>query len=142
MTFLKLTSIILVLMGLLWSGCTRDLYNVNNTPIPSTKGSFGLEDVKKAIMKSRGTNYVHYQMNDLEPGLIKCVLTYKNHQAIVDITYSEKSYSILYQSSRNLSYQPASEDNAATIHRHYNTWIRDLDESIKLNLSVLQARGK
>ena len=142
MKILKMTSLILVLMGFVWSGCTRDLYNVNNAPVPSTKGSLGLEDVKKAIMKSRGTNYVHYQMNDFEPGLIRCVLTYKNHRAIVDITYSVESYSLLYKSSRNLSYQPASVDNAATIHRHYNTWIRDLDESIKLNLSILRARRR
>ena len=93
-------------------------------------------------MKSRGTHYVKYEMHDIEPGLVRCQLSFKKlHKAWVDIPYSSESYSIIYQSSQNLSYAPPSEDNAAVIHRHYNTWIRDLDLSIQRNLSLVSSKS-
>lgn len=139
----KLTIGILLLVGLTLGGCTRNLYNVKDAPVPSFKNrSLSLAEVKKAIMVSKGTSYVHYRMYDIEPGLIRCELTYKKHTALVDIPYTKDSYSILYKSSQNLKYEPVSEDNAAMIHRHYNTWIRDLDKSIKMNLSIAPGKNK
>jgi len=138
----KVISVILVFIGITWTGCTRDLYNVQDTPVPSFKDrSLSLEEVKNAIMRSKGTSYVRYEMHDIEPGLIRCQLKFKKkHRAWVDIPYSQKSYSIQYKSSQNLRFQPPSEDNPAeTIHRHYNTWIRDLDQSTQMNMSVAQA---
>ena len=137
---LKVTSAMVVFFAMTWAGCVRDIYNVQDAPIlPSGSSPPTLEQVKEAIMKSRGTNIVDYEMYDIEPGLIRCDLIYKHHNAVVKIPYTRESYSILYESSQNLSYQPASTDNAAVIHRHYNTWIRFLDASIKKNLALVQS---
>ena len=126
-----------------WAGCTRDLYNVENALVPQESGKpLTLEQVKEAIMKSRGTGRVTYKMLDVEPGLVRCHLRFKQHRAIVNIPYSTESYSIIYKSSQNLGYEAATQDNAAVIHRHYNTWIRDLDQSIQFNLSLAQANGE
>ncbi|MDX1411407.1 MAG: hypothetical protein R3351_04580 [Nitrospirales bacterium] len=136
MRHLRLVSAILVLLGLTGVGCQRDLYNVKDAPVPTFGSrSLTMEEVKNAIMKSRGTSQIQYQMRDVQPGLIRCVITHKIHRAVVNITYSTESYSITYQDSQNLKYEPADAENAAVIHRHYNTWIRDLDESIRFNLS-------
>lgn len=140
----KVISVVLVIVGMTWTGCARDLYNVKDNPVPSFKNrSLSQEEVKEAIMRSKGMSRVQYTMHDVEPGLIRCELNFKNkHKAWVDIPYSEKSYSILYKSSLNLRYTPATSENAATIHRHYNTWIRDLDQSIQRNLSTVPATSK
>jgi len=145
MKYWKVMSVILVFIGITWTGCVRDLYNVQDAPVPSFKNrSLSLEEVKKAIMRSRGASNVRYKMHDVEPGLIRCVLQFKKrHSAWVDIPYSQESYSILYKSSQNLRYEPPSEDvPTETIHRAYNTWIRDLDQSIQMNLRVAPANNK
>jgi len=141
----KVMSVIIVFIGITWTGCVRDLYNVQDAPVPSFKNrSLSLEEVKKAIMRSKGTSNVRYEMHDVEPGLIRCMLKFKKkHSAWVDIPYSQESYSILYKSSQNLRYTPASEDDPAEgIHRAYNTWIRDLDQSIQMNLGVAPVVSK
>ena len=76
----KVISVILVFIGITWTGCTRDLYNVQDTPVPSFKDrSLSLEEVKNAIMRSKGTSYVRYEMHDIEPGLIRCQLKFKKN---------------------------------------------------------------
>ena len=132
-----------LIIGLLFAGCIEGLYNVQNASVPKLGShSPSLDEVKKAIMKSSGTNYVHYKMSDVEPGLIRCKLSKSRHEAWVDIPYSQESYSILYQKSVNLRYAPASEEGSVTIKGHYNKWIRNLDESIKRNLASIPSKSK
>ena len=133
---LRVTFLVLVILGLIFAGCLAAPYNVKDAPIPKINGrSLSLEEVKKAIMRSSGTSVVLYKMEDVEPGLIRCELSFKSrHKAWVDIPYSEEGYSILYQKSINLRYEPADWEGPELIKAHYNTWIRDLDESIKRNL--------
>lgn len=142
----KVLSVILVFIGITWTGCVRDLYNVQDAPVPSFKNrSLSLEEVKKAIMRSKGTSNVRYKMHAVEPGLIRCVLKFENKfSAWVDIPYSQESYSILYQSSQDLRrYEPASGVPAhEIIHGAYNAWIRELDQSIQMNLRVAPANNK
>ena len=140
---LRLTMAALIILGLLFAGCIENLYNVKNSPVPKFQNrSLSLDEVKKAIMRSSGTNYVRYEMSDVEPGLILCKLFKSRHEAWVDIPYSQESYSILYQKSVYLKYEPASEEDSETISSHYNTWIRNLDESIKRNLASIPSKNK
>ena len=141
---LRLTMAALIILGLLFAGCIENLYNVKNSPVPKFQNrSLSLDEVKKAIMRSSGTNYVRYEMSDVEPGLILCKLSFKNrHEAWVGIHYSQESYSILYQKSVDLKYEPASEEGSGTINWHYNTWIRDLDRSIQRNLASIPSKSK
>ncbi len=140
MTHLRMTVPMVIIIGLIFSSCIRTLYNVENASIPKIGNrTLSLDEVKKVIMKSNGTHYVRYSMKDVEPGIIRCNLDFKNrHQAWVDITYSQESYSIKYVGSHNLRYTPASEENSETIKEHYNTWIRDLNESIQRTLALIK----
>jgi hypothetical protein len=144
MMHLRVTVPVLVILGLFLAGCIETVYNVQNVPVTKfSNRSLSLDEVKEAIMRSSGTSSVHYKMQDVEPGLIRCELNFKSkHKAWVDIPYSEDSYSILYQKSVNLRYSPPSEEGSETIKRHYNKWIRDLDESIKRNLGSIPSKSK
>jgi len=129
---------VLVILGLIFTGCSiENLYNVKNAPVPKPKDhSLSLDEVKNAIMKSRGDPRVRYKMQDVEPGLIRCELNFKEkHKAWVEIPYSEEAYSILYQRSINLRYFPADDIDPELIKAHYNNWIRALDVSIQEELA-------
>lgn len=139
MMHFKVTVSVVVILGLIFSGCLAAPYNVKDAPIPQINGrSLSLEEVKKAIMRSSGTSVVaHYKMMDVKPGLIRCELTYKNvHKAWAEIPYSEKGYSILYQKSIGLRYRADEEEGPGLIKAHYNTWIR------ALNISIQEELGK
>lgn len=143
MMHLRITMVALIILGLLFAGCIEGLYNVKNSPVPKFQNrSLSLDEVKKAIMRSSGTSNVRYEMSDVEPGLIHCKLSKSRHEAWVDIPYSQESYSVLYQKSVNLRYAPTSAEGSETISRHYNTWIRNLDESIKRNLASIPSKSK
>lgn len=133
--------VFLLILGLIFSGCLRTFYNVENASIPKVGNrTLSLDEVKEAIMKNMGTNYVRYTMKDVKPGLIRCDINYKGrqHEAWVDIPYSEEAYSIKYVDSYNLRYTPPSAEYSETIKEPYNTWIQELDQSIQRNLATIE----
>lgn len=65
-----------------------------------------------------------------KPGYIVATLHLREHEAVVDIIYDTQSYSILYKSSQNLQYNETNR----TIHKNYNSWIRNLNVSIQREL--------
>jgi len=60
-------------------------------------------------------------------------LNLRTHQAVVLIKYDSKQYSINYLSSKNLKYDASKN----TIHKSYNGWVQNLDNAIKVQLSLL-----
>lgn len=87
------------------------------------------EQVLKAI-KRAGTSLGWIVSEDGE-GKVRAVLNLRKHQAVVSIPYSKTQYSILYQSSNELNFNQSSN----TIHRNYNGWIQNLNNSIQVQLS-------
>ena len=65
------------------------------------------------------------------PGHVLGRLALRTHVAVVDIDYTDRTYSIRYKDSTNLDY------NGTTIHRNYNGWIENLDKAIKAQLTAL-----
>ena len=63
-------------------------------------------------------------MQDQGPGLMRGTLNVRTHQAVVDIPYDTRRFSIRYVTSTNLDY------NGSTIHRNYNSWVRNLQNAI------------
>ena len=51
--------------------------------------------------------------------------------AVVDIDYTQTTYSIKYNESTNLDY------DGEKIHKNYNGWIQNLDKAIKVQLQNL-----
>jgi hypothetical protein len=132
---MKKTSLVLaaIIVGLLFTGCrTATLYNVVQAPVVATASSgISMEGVEKAIVRAGGG--LGWRMQKVEEGLIKGTLNLRDHTAVVDIPYTTKEYSIKYTNSNNLKYN-ASEN---TIHKNYNGWIQNLDNAIRVRLSML-----
>jgi len=130
---LRILAIILLSLGLLLAaGCrTAPVRNVTNAPIMTVdNASPELQKVRGAIIKAGAGN--GWQMNPVQDGLIVGTLNIRTHQAVVDIKYDTKTYSITYKDSMNLKY------NGATIHSNYNGWITNLDNAIKRELAELK----
>jgi hypothetical protein len=111
------------------AGCRiAPIYNVTEAPVVSNK-PVSTADVEKAILRAGAT--LGWQMTVVKPGTVQGTLNLRTHQAVVDIPYTTKSYSILYKDSVNLDY------NGREIHSNYNGWIQNLDKAIKAQLQNL-----
>lgn len=84
--------------------------------------------VKNAILKAGLQR--QWIMTEAGPGVIKGRLQARDHVAEVRIPYTATSYSIDYASSLNLM------ASGGKIHKNYNRWVHNLDQSIQLNLSA------
>jgi hypothetical protein len=129
---LFLASLIIV-GGLFYAGCSRGvqpIYEARDVQIINYDGkSLPYNQVEKAILQA-GAQY-GWTMKKIKEGTILATLYVKKHMATVEIRYSATSYSIVYNNSVNLNY------SGVNIHRTYNTWIRKLEDSIRLNLNIL-----
>ena len=113
--------------SLLLVGCitTQPINTVSVTSLPGVVTA-SEQDVRKAItlaLNQRGWRVVSEQ-----PGVIEASVDVRDHQAIVDITYSATGYGIQYKDSTNLDH------NGNNIHRNYNKWVVLLDREIQKQL--------
>jgi len=107
------------------------IYNVQDAPITTATGkAVTLDQATKSIIEA-GTG-LKWNMAIIKPGHIVGSLNIRTHQAVVDITYNTKAYSITYKDSSNLKYDAARK----TIHEQYRTWITNLDNAIKGRLTT------
>ncbi|MDR1461138.1 MAG: hypothetical protein LBI78_05785 [Campylobacteraceae bacterium] len=128
---LLLASLVIV-GGLFYGGCAatqQPLYNVENSPVQTFNGKkLTTAQVEKAILQAGVQR--NWRMQKVKDGLITGTLALRTHVAIVDIKYNTSSYSITYKNSTDLGY------DGINIHKNYNSWIRNLDNSIQLYLST------
>jgi hypothetical protein len=127
---LFLASLIIV-GGLFYAGCStiqQPLYNVQGASVQSFDGKkLTKAQVEKAILQAGSQR--GWVMKKVKDGVISATLYARQHMALVEITYSAASYNISYKNSQNLDY------DGVNIHKNYNTWIRNLDNSIQINLN-------
>ena len=123
--FLALSSLVVLLA----TGCrTAPVLNIDSAPIVvNEKHTF--TDIKKAILRAGGT--LGWNMKVKKDGHIIGTLQLREHVAVVDVTYSKKSYSIKYKSSVNLNY------DGTIIHSNYNGWIQNLNRGIQVQINTL-----
>jgi len=118
-----------VAFAALAAGCRiAPIMNVTDAPVVSNR-PVSPEDVEKAIIRAGAT--LGWQMKSVQPGLIQGTLNLRSHQAVVDIPFTIKNYSILYKDSVNLDY------NGKEIHNNYNGWVQNLDKAIRAQLQNL-----
>jgi hypothetical protein len=102
------------------SACTR------TAPIQEGGGEF----VGQASLSQRGDQIrragagLGWRIEAHGPGLMRGILNLRSHQAIVDIPFDTRRFSIRYVSSTNLDY------NGTDIHRNYNSWVQNLQNAI------------
>jgi hypothetical protein len=114
------------------AGCRSGapIYNVVDAPIVTSVGQErSLADVRKAIIEAG--KQLNWAMVETQPGVITATQNVRSHQAVVDIKYDTKKYSITYKNSSNLKYNA----DGQTIHANYNSWIQNLDNAIRSRLS-------
>lgn len=126
--FLKSGAIAIALM--IWlMGCATEIHNVKDAPVKTLSGKeLTLDQATKAIVLA-GMG-LKWEMEVATPGHIIGTLNLRNHQAVVDITYDTKTYSITYKKSTNL--MMVSDDGTPVgIHPNYNGWIQNLNAAIR-----------
>ncbi|GAA0199991.1 hypothetical protein GCM10009123_04190 [Kangiella japonica] len=121
---MRIVVLSLFIVGLLTAcNTSRPLINLNNHNIEYlVNGEKTVEDVKLSIIQAG--QVLGWQMQPIAPGVIRGTLNIRAHQAVVDIPYNTKSYSIIYVSSVNLDY------DGQTIHRSYPRWVNNLKAKI------------
>ena len=109
--------------------CAAPILNVKDAPVKTLSGKELTSDqVTKAIVLA-GMG-LKWEMEIVAPGHIIGMLNLRSHQAIVDITYNTKIYSIAYKKSRGLM-QVNEDGTPVGIHPNYNGWIENLDNAIR-----------
>ncbi|MDD1791865.1 hypothetical protein L4D06_04790 [Enterovibrio makurazakiensis] len=128
MNLKKCLVLLAVVVGLVGCGRVQPIKNVESVPVAF---NVPVLSVKQAIMESGADR--GWIMTETAPGVIRGELFVRSHRAVIDVTYSDKSYSIDYVDSENLKYSDGK------IHRNYNRWINNLDVDIRKHLAVLSA---
>lgn len=119
-----LIAVVLVLVA-----CATPIENIDSSPINLSSNTYDLEVVTKAI--ERAGSRRGWRMKEQTPGHIVATLLVRGHMAQVNIVYTLDEYSISYKDSKNLDY------DGKTIHRFYNSWVKNLDNDIQAELSGL-----
>lgn len=109
-----------------WGWGAQPIQNVIDAPI-ATSSPVTTARVKSAIINS-GVS-LGWQMTETGPGVIQGTLHLRKHTAIVDVSYSETKYSIVYRSSVNL------DEKDGKIHKNYNSWVQNLNRKINAELT-------
>jgi hypothetical protein len=111
------------------AGCAplAPVRNVESQPISASK-PLTLEEVGNAIVRAGAT--LNLQMEKVRPGVITATYSPRGTSATMEIKYDTKQYSIAYKDSRGLSY------DGSQIHRIYNSWVQNLDNRIRVQLSM------
>ncbi|MBI9080488.1 MAG: hypothetical protein JEY79_12205 [Pseudodesulfovibrio sp.] len=129
----RLTMLLLALTSILMlAACrTAPVYNVNDAAVPSPQNNpLTMPQIEEAIVKAGAG--LGWNMRAIKPGLVEATLNIRAHQAVVNITYNQKDYNIVYKSSSNLKY------NGTKIHSNYNGWVKNLSQAINNNLATKQ----
>lgn len=131
MNITRWAAITLSALVLLAAGCRTPtpVYNVTDAQVVATKANPSLDEVGQAIQRA-GVS-LGWQMKLTKPGHILGTLNLRTHVAVVDVNYSTKSYSIKYKDSTELNY------DGTNIHPNYNSWVQNLDQRIRAQLSAL-----
>ena len=121
----KLFYIVVLTSALLLSGCNKTMPVKNYTGQNITQYSnqnLKESDVERAIL--RGAISLGWKAKTVSEGKIRAELNIRKHQLILMIEHDDKTYSINYVDSTNLSY------DGENIHRQYHNWINHLINSI------------
>ena len=103
-------------------------------PPASVQKVLTMEDYKNAIL--RGGTKRGWTFQEEGPGHLVGNLAVRNkHFATVDVTFDTQKFSISYKSSQNLNYNAGRSE----IHPNYNSWIRNLQNDIQAEITLLKA---
>ena len=124
--FMKLS--VMLLLGVL-VGCAKvPIKNTDDVPISIPSGrTITLDEVRSSIVRA-GVE-LGWEMKIDGSNLLLATLKVREHITVVDILFTETTYSIKYRSSTNMGEQ------YGKIHRNYITWVSHLSKKINAQFS-------
>lgn len=118
-SLLGIAPVLLAAAALGLSGCAEAIYDTGGGTFT---GEAPLDVRAKQIERAGGG--LGWQFDPVRPGVMRATLNLRTHVAVTEITYDQTRFSIRYVDSRNLGY------TGTSIHRNYNSWIRNLERAI------------
>jgi hypothetical protein len=117
----------LALSVVLFAGCkSAPMYEVVAAPIPTMAGkTLTMDEITKAMVRAGAR--AGWQVAPERPGVLVGHYAQGQRTATVGIEHDTKAYSIKFRDSTLRS-------DGASIHRLYNTWVQNLDRSIRVEL--------
>ena len=135
MPMLKFSLPVVFLAAIALAGCrgTVPVENVHNAAYGvaaySSSQPLTLEDYEQAIVRA-GTQR-DWVFERVGPGhLVGTNVVRGKHTAIVDVTFNTETFSIDYKDSKNLKWNPSTQE----IHPNYNAWIGLLKTDIQTEI--------
>jgi hypothetical protein len=116
-----------IILAVVITGCssTKPILNLQNEPVSEDVSISDVTQIEvQEVILAAGAK-LGWTGEVIEPGLIDATLQLRTHEAVVEIAYSDKQYSINYKSSKNLKYKDGN------IHKNYNRWVANLSKTIK-----------
>ena len=123
----------LCLMGLMVIGLVTGCGQAPTVQSIDNSSYFAKAQAKSEVAKAikRGASSKGWRTKAVKNGLIEANILVRNKYFVaVNIPYTSKGYKIVYKSSRNLKYDPATK----TIHGSYNKWTKILADKINYEL--------
>jgi len=117
---------------LLVAACTAPIHKVNDKPYGwgPAKG-VTLAQVQKTVEDT--AKNLGWSLSDVKTGSFTAERQWDadKHNIVVDVKYGLKDFSIVYKSSKQMSY------SGSSIHHTYNDMVEALEDHIKTNVSKL-----
>jgi len=132
MKFLKRNWLLLLVIIGLFTGCGR----VSTVQTFDNSNFFAKNKAKSKIENAikNGAANKGWQTRKIKNGLIQAnILVRSKYFVSVNIDYTAKGYSINYNKTRNLKYNPKTKE----IHKSYNKWVKILQDNINFQLDSL-----
>jgi hypothetical protein len=132
----RLTATLLLAVLLMTTGCSRmrPVPNVEGHPLPPGAETLSLDQIGQSI--AYGGAQAHWQIEPVAPGRMTGRFDDGKHEAVVDIAYDQRAYSVTLASSSNL-HQEGDE-----ISKIYVKWIRRLEKDIDRSLERTVSGGR
>jgi hypothetical protein len=125
--------ILLVVFAVLVLGAcaykSQPVYDVDK-PFPAQ--SLSLDRIESLIMEAGST--LNWRFERAGAGHLKATQQQPKFAALVDIYFDQQHYKIVKNTTTGLN------DRGSTIHTHYNTWIRNLENAIDGKLASASTR--
>jgi len=124
----------IIAIALFLAACAaRPIQNVDSHPIPPSAQALSLTEIENEIAEAASAR--GWWVDKKATGhLIATLSKPQAYEAIVDLKFSQKSYSIVYNTSHGLI------DAQGNIHYNYGRWVHFLDQDIQQRLSLAARR--
>ena len=127
----SIVSVSLILgLSFIGTGCARTV-PMYDLPQQEVQQKVSQKDVYKAIVRAAGQR--GWSVQKVKEGLLEATYAKRDFSVTINIIYTATSYDINYKDSTGLKYNAAD----STIHKNYNSWIKNLEQSINRELMLL-----